>query len=95
MVNIEQARNVRLLCRTWTDPKSGQVMPLFELQEETAEEWNLAALAIFIRNYTAEHGAAPSDIAAAYAAHLEEGEQARRVLLSELAARRESGEVVR
>ena len=94
MVNIEQARNVRLLCRTWTDPKNGLVMPLFELQEETAEEWNIAALALFIRNYIAEHGAAPANIAAAYAAHLEEGEKARRVLLAELAACRKSGEVI-
>lgn len=94
MEKFKQAQNVRMVCSTWADPKSGLVMPLFEIMEETADEWNKFAFALFLRNYIAQHGSAPVDIGSAYAAHLAEGERVRRDMLAVLAASRKSGEVV-
>jgi len=51
--------------------RSGRVIPVYEIAEETADSWNAMARKAFLRLYMQEHSAPPDDFEAAYEEHLE------------------------
>lgn len=51
--------------------EDGQLIPAYEMAEETAESWNAGARRDFLRRYIEEHGNPPEDFMAAYSEHQE------------------------
>lgn len=51
-------------------------MPLLELHEQNAAEWNRLCRKIFLRRYIRENGHAPADLESAYRADQQKGREA-------------------